>query len=205
MQATSVIHADDRKLAPDRNHARPVRKLPKPGPRRAQPHGGRRRRRPAISFDVNYRPALWDEPPGDLLRELAAAADIVFVGLDEASALWGATVHGPADVRDLLPDPRIVVVKDAAVGATAFHPGGATHVPSLRVEVVEPVGAGDAFAAGFLAALLGGGDAVRCLRSGHLTAASALTVAGDHGPLPDLATRERLLAADEMAWATAAR
>ena len=162
-------------------------------------------RRPAISFDVNYRPALWDEPPGDLLRELAAAADIVFVGLDEASALWGATVHGPADVRDLLPDPRIVVVKDAAVGATAFHPGGATHVPSLRVEVVEPVGAGDAFAAGFLAALLGGGDAVRCLRSGHLTAASALTVTGDHGPLPDLATRERLLAADEMAWATAAR
>jgi 2-dehydro-3-deoxygluconokinase len=162
-------------------------------------------RRPAISFDVNYRPALWDEVPGDLLRELAAAADIVFVGLDEASALWGATVRGPGDVRDLLPDPRIVVVKDAAAGATAFQAGGAAHVPSLRVEVVEPVGAGDAFAAGFLAALLDGGDAVRCLRSGHLTAASALTVTGDHGPLPDPATRERLLAADETAWAAAGR
>lgn len=160
--------------------------------------------RPAISFDVNYRPALWDEPPGGLLRELADAADIVFAGLDEATALWGA-VREPADVRELLPSPRILVVKDAASGATAFHPGGATHVPSLRVEVVEPVGAGDAFAAGFLAALLGGGDAVRCLRSGHLTAASALTVAGDHGPLPDLATRERLLAADEIAWSAAAR
>jgi 2-dehydro-3-deoxygluconokinase len=161
-------------------------------------------RRPAISFDVNYRPALWDEPPGDLLRQLAAAADIVFVGLDEAAVLWGAAVREPADVRDLLPSPRIVVVKDAAVGATAFHSGGAVHVPSLRVEVVEPVGAGDAFAAGFLAALLGGGDAVRCLRTGHLTAASALTVTGDHGPLPDPATRERLLAADEAAWAASA-
>ena len=42
---------------------------------------------------------------------------------------------------------------------------------------------------------------MRCLRSGHLTAASALTVTGDHGPLPDLATRERLLMADEAAWA----
>lgn len=161
-------------------------------------------RRPAISFDVNYRPALWDEPPGGLLRQLADAADIVFAGLDEATALWGAAVRAPADVRYLLPNPRIVVVKDAAAGATAFHPGGAAHVPSLRVEVVEPVGAGDAFAAGFLAALLGGGDAVRCLRTGHLTAASALTVTGDHGPLPDPATRERLLAADEAAWAAAA-
>jgi 2-dehydro-3-deoxygluconokinase len=159
--------------------------------------------RPAISFDVNYRPALWDEPPGGLLRQLADAADIVFVGLDEAAALWGAAVREPADVRALLPNPRIVVVKDAAVGAAAFHPGGTAHVPSLRVEVVEPVGAGDAFAAGFLAALLGGCDAVRCLRSGHLTAASALAVTGDHGPLPDAAARERLLTADEATWVTA--
>ena len=106
----------------------------------------------------------------------------MFVGLDEAAALWGAAVRAPADVRALLPSPRVVVVKDAARRRHGLPPGGAVHVPALRVEVVEPVGAGDAFAAGFLAALLGGGDAVRCLRSGHLTAASALTVTGDHGP-----------------------
>lgn len=157
--------------------------------------------RPAVSFDVNYRPALWDEPPGDLLRELADAADIVFTGLDEAAALWGAAVREPDDVRALLPNPRIVVVKNAARGATAFHGDAMTFVPALRVVVVEPVGAGDAFAAGFLAELLNSGDAVRCLRSGHLTAASALAVAGDHGPLGDAATRERLLTADEAAWA----
>jgi 2-dehydro-3-deoxygluconokinase len=44
---------------------------------------------------------------------------------------------------------------------------------------------------------------VRCLRSGHLTAASALTVTGDHGPLPDVAARERLLTAGDAAWARA--
>jgi 2-dehydro-3-deoxygluconokinase len=159
--------------------------------------------RPAVSFDVNYRPALWPEPPGDLLRGLADAADIVFVGLDEAAALWGSAVREPADVRALLPGPRIVVVKHAAFGATAFHGGAVTLVPALRVDVVEPVGAGDAFAAGFLAELLNSGDAVRCLRSGHLTAASALTVTGDHGPLPGFATRERLLTAGEAAWARA--
>lgn len=161
--------------------------------------------RPAISFDVNYRPSLWDgdEMAGDVLRGLANAADIVFVGLDEAVTLWGTAVREPADVRALIPSPLIVVVKNAALGATAFHGDAMTHVPALRVDVVEPVGAGDAFAAGFLAELLNSGDAVRCLRSGHLTAASALTVTGDHGPLPDFPARERLLSAGETAWARA--
>lgn len=40
-----------------------------------------------------------------------------------------------------------------------------------------------AFAAGFLAGLLRGEPTERCLRLGHVTAASALSVIGDHGPL----------------------
>jgi 2-dehydro-3-deoxygluconokinase len=141
--------------------------------------------RPVISFDVNYRPAVWREPPADLLRRLAQSADIVFVGLDEAQALWGAALHDPDDVRALLPSPRILVVKDGATAATAFHGDTRTIVPALPVEVVEPVGAGDAFAAGFLAGHLRGEPADHCLRRGHLTAASALSVTGDHGPLLD--------------------
>jgi hypothetical protein len=55
-------------------------------------------------------------------------------------------------------------------------------VPALKVGVVEPVGAGDAFAAGFLAGLLRSEDPVRALRLGHLTAVSALR--GHLGPRP---------------------
>ena len=154
--------------------------------RRQQPGQGSARPAPAVSFDVNYRPAVWrGRDPGDLLRKLAQAADIVFVGLDEAQALWGAAALADAhDVRALLPDPRILVVKDGGTAATAFF--GREHVtePALHVDIVEPVGAGDAFAAGFLAALLQGRTARHCLRSGHLTAAAALRVTGDHGPLP---------------------
>ena len=113
--------------------------------------------RPAISFDVNYRPALWDEPPGDLLRELADAADIVFVGLDEAAALWGAAVREPADVRALLPNPAHRRRQGRRSRRHGLPPAAPRMCPSLRVEVVEPVGAGDAFAAGFLAALLAPG------------------------------------------------
>jgi 2-dehydro-3-deoxygluconokinase len=140
---------------------------------------------PAVSFDVNFRPAVWqDRDPADLLRGYAQAADIVFVGLDEAQALWGTHLANAEDVRTLLPGPHILVVKDGAIAATMFYDEAQVVVPAPRVDVVEPVGAGDAFAAGFLAALLQGRSAVHCLRSGHLTAAAALSVTGDHGPLP---------------------
>lgn len=158
----------------------------------------------ALSFDVNHRPALW--PPGTaagVLRDLADRADIVFVGLDEAQELWGAALE-PADVRELLPRPRLLVVKDGGRAATAFGEDGACSVPAPRTEVVEVVGAGDAFAAGFLAGLLRDGDRERALRLGHLTAASALQVTGDHGPLPDGDRIARLLDLSAREWAAKA-
>jgi 2-dehydro-3-deoxygluconokinase len=162
------------------------------------------RERPyAVSFDVNFRPALWDEPPGGVLLGLAARADIVFVGLDEAQALWGGGLGDAPAVRALLPEPAVLVVKDGGRGATAFLGPEQVTVPALDAEVVEPVGAGDAFAAGFLAGLLRGDDPRRALRGGHLTAVSALRVTGDHGPLLAAPLRERLLAADEAQWSRA--
>ncbi|MBK3568650.1 sugar kinase [Streptomyces sp. MBT62] len=158
----------------------------------------------AISFDVNHRPALW--PPGTaatVLRDLADRADITFVGLDEAQDLWDADLE-PAGVRHLLPHPRLLVVKDGGRSAVAFGAEGTWTVPALGTDVVEPVGAGDAFAAGVLTGLLRGEDMERALRLGHITAASALKVTADHGPLPDSARIERLLALTADEWAAAA-
>lgn len=158
-----------------------------------------------VSFDVNHRPALWSDgsAPG-VLHDLANRAELTFVGLDEAQALWGADLADAADVRALLPGPGILVVKDGAHAATAFYGTAAHTVPARAVEVVEPVGAGDAFAAGFLTGLLRGEPPVRALRLGHLTAGAALRVTGDHGPLPDRARIERLLDATEARWAAPA-
>ncbi|MFJ6070377.1 sugar kinase [Streptomyces sp. NPDC093065] len=157
----------------------------------------------AVSFDVNHRAALWppDTAPS-VLRELADRADIVFVGLDEAQDLWGAGLT-EADVRRLLSRPRVLVVKDGGRGATAFTEQGVCTVPALATEVVEPVGAGDAFAAGFLAGLWNGTGLTRALRLGHLTAGSALKVVGDHGPLPDEGTVAAMLALAEQDWCQA--
>ncbi|MET7701866.1 MULTISPECIES: sugar kinase [unclassified Streptomyces] len=158
--------------------------------------------RPLVSFDVNHRPGLWrDGEAPRVLLGLARGSDLVFVGEDEAEAAWGVT-GGPAAVRALLPEPRVLVVKEGARGATLFDGDTATFVPALHVDVVAPVGAGDAFAAGFLSATLRGLSARERLRHGHLMAAAALTVAGDLGTPPGRDHADRLAALDEGAWET---
>ena len=133
-----------------------------------------------VSFDVNYRPALWPVPDAaPVLAHLAGRADIAFVGLDEAGVLWGAATAG--DVRALLPGPRVLVVKDGGTGAVSFGPSGTVFVAAPAVDVVEPVGAGDAYAAGYLYGVLRDLPEPARLRLGHLVAAAALRVTGDVG------------------------
>jgi len=130
------------------------------------------------SFDINHRAGLW--PAADaapVLARLATLADVVFVGLDEAQRLWGCVA--PGDVRALLPTPSVLVVKDGGVGATAYGPAGAVFAPAMPVDVVEPVGAGDAFAAGYLSGLLDGLPERDRLARGHEVANAALSSVAD--------------------------
>ncbi|MGW6565505.1 sugar kinase [Streptomyces sp. NPDC054975] len=79
-------------------------------------------------------------------------------------------------------------------------PDTATTVPAPRVDVVAAVGAGDAFAAGFLSGTLRGLDARERIRHGHLAAAAALTVHGDLAAPPARDHADRLVALDEEGW-----
>ena len=131
-----------------------------------------------VSFDVNHRAPLWDAASAaPVLLELARSADVVFVGRDEAETLWGTA--SPSDVRALLPDVPELVVKDGDVGATAFVGADAVFEPALVVELVEAVGAGDAFAGGYLAGLLSGDAIADRLRAGHERAARTLQTTTD--------------------------
>lgn len=138
-----------------------------------------------LSFDVNHRPVLWAQgEAGPTLLTLSRRADVVFVGLDEAQTVWGCRTA--ADVRKLLPDPARLIVKDGDIGATEFaRDGGAdtadsiTFVPAIPTDVIEPVGAGDAFAAGYLAALLDDDDATARISAGHARAHLVLRSTSD--------------------------
>ncbi|PNG93233.1 sugar kinase [Streptomyces malaysiensis] len=169
--------------------------------------------RPLVSFDLNYRVSLWRkgeaeqnaEPGPAVLLGLARRCDLVFVGEDEAEAVWG--VRGPEAIRAALPEPEVLVVKQGGAGATAYarRPDGTdaiTFEPALRVDVVAPVGAGDAFAAGFLSGTLRGLPVAERLRHGHLMAAAVLTVPGDLGAPPARERADHLVALDATRWGT---
>ena len=154
------------------------------------------------SFDLNWRPALWpSETPGQFLADVANRADIVFVGLDEAEAVWGLST--PADVRATLKRPKYLVVKDGAEGVHTFVSGAVYHEPALRGTIIDPIGAGDAFAAGFLYGLVKNPDDIqRCQRLGHIVAMSAVTSPNDVGRVPDWATINRMLDLAPHDWAS---
>ncbi|WP_404820780.1 sugar kinase [Streptomyces malaysiensis] len=169
--------------------------------------------RPLVSFDLNYRVSLWRkgeaeqhaEPGPAVLLGLARRCDLVFVGEDEAEAVWG--VRGPEAIRAALPEPEVLVVKQGGAGATAYarRPDGTdaiTFEPALRVDVVAAVGAGDAFAAGFLSGTLRGLPVAERLRHGHLMAAAVLTVPGDLGAPPARERADHLVALDATRWGT---
>lgn len=159
------------------------------------------------SFDVNYRRALWPDraTAAATLLAIAQRSDIVFVGLDEATALWDQTTE--QQVRELLAVPRVLVVKDGPRRASSFEHGNAVHVAAPPAVVVEVVGAGDAFAAGWLHGYLIGMDATERLRLGHLVAGISLSSATDHGQFPadarELEEMARNHNADGSSWAPA--
>src|SRR2546423_806556 len=159
---------------PGRRRAAARSRRPSAGARRTwaaleAPRAGR-----LVSFDLNWRPMLWRDRDPAVLRELVNAADIALLGADEAEVAFGT--GDPDELRRLFPGPGTLVVKDAERVVTALSAdGGAGPVAesALAVEVVEPTGAGDAFAAGYLAGTLRGFDQRRRLRLRHLAPASA--------------------------------
>lgn len=110
-----------------------------------------RARGSVVSFDVNHRDAVWRgrDARAAYLR-LAPLADVLFAGEEEAALLVGE--GAPMEMAERLRalGPREVVIKRGANGAIALDDDGECTAPAVVVEVVDTVGAGDAFVAGYL-------------------------------------------------------
>lgn len=139
-----------------------------------------------ISFDVNFRSKLWEaETARPELETIVAGADLVFVGDEEARALWGEDDTAVVGERFASLGAGEIVVKHGAEGASHWLDGTITASGGFRVDEVDPVGAGDAFAAGYLAARAWGGDTRECLRVANAMGAICVTTPGDYEGLPD--------------------
>ena len=116
-----------------------------------------------ISVDPNVRPAF---APNEAVyrRNLDAAlglADIVKLSLADLAWLRPSVAPSAFAAERLAAGAALVVVTRGPLGATAYRGGDVVDVPAPSVQVVDTVGAGDAFMAGLLAALAAGGLVLR--------------------------------------------
>jgi 2-dehydro-3-deoxygluconokinase len=153
-----------------------------------------------ISFDVNLRRLLWsDEEAATVLAPLLTRATVVFGSPDELAAVAGVAddATGAAAAAVLHERGLPTVIAKLGDRGALLHDGSPTGllVAALRVaQVVDPIGAGDAFCAGFLAARLDDLEDAIALRWAVACGAAAVTVEGDMDGLPDRVTLDRLLA-----------
>ncbi|MGY1823179.1 sugar kinase [Geodermatophilus sp. SYSU D00079] len=137
-----------------------------------------------VSYDVNYRSRLWEPAAARAASEaLFPHVDVLLVGDDEARALWGwdddTGLERLADAG-----PGEVVLKQGARGCTALVDGERLTSPGFPARQVDPVGAGDAFAAGYLAASLWGAEPAGRLRTANAMGAFCVQGLGDYEGLP---------------------
>lgn len=139
-----------------------------------------------VSFDLNFRRALWSEAEAQpALAALVEQAEVVFAGADEAAIITGT--RDPLDAALALEQlgPRQVLIKLGADGCLARIDGSTHELGAPRVAVLDTVGAGDAFAAGYLADLIAGAGPEQRLATAVAAGAWAVTVSGDWEGMPD--------------------
>jgi 2-dehydro-3-deoxygluconokinase len=137
--------------------------------------------------DPNLRSGLWGSGRAvELIGPLLAGADLVLGGEEELRA-FAAGGSGEALARSIAAlGPSEVVVRRGSRGAGVLNPreGWLTTAPEA-VPNVDPVGAGDAFTAGYLAARLAGASAEDRLEAGARCGAAVAASLGDTAGFPD--------------------
>lgn len=139
-----------------------------------------------FSFDPNYRARLWDEETArKALVPIMEHADLLLMGHEDARAVLCAEGAEECLRSAASLGPRVVVLKQAEAGAMALAGGELLRVPPSPVQqVLDPVGAGDGFDAGFLSGWLRGLDLAGCLSLGAKVGARAVEVFGDYHGYP---------------------
>jgi sugar/nucleoside kinase (ribokinase family) len=141
----------------------------------------------SVSFDPNLRLNLWpdQEEMRGMINTVAARATVLMPGLVEGRLLTGASE--PDDVAQFYLSRGVqeVVIKLGAAGARGWTAdGGTARSRSFPVSPIDTVGAGDGFAAGYLAAFLGGGSLQARLDQGAAVGALVTTRRGDLAAMP---------------------
>jgi len=145
-------------------------------------------------FDLDWRETLWTEPAdyGRLVRHAAGHANVLLGGASE----FAAAGLEPRDALALGPD--LVVVKRGGEGAAVLDRDGERQVTRVEVPVVNGLGAGDAFAAAFGAALIDGLDAAESAKRANAAGAIVAARLSCSTAMPTAAEIDLLLAGGQI-------
>lgn len=148
-----------------------------------------------VIFDPNLRKKLWSEEKArTVLLEIAALADIILPGVDEGKFMFGESDPNKLGQLFLQHGAKLVVLKVGAKGAYYFTDNSSDLVPGFPVEtVIDPVGAGDGFAAGVISGLLEGLPIEKAVLKGNAVGAMATQIPGDFEGLPEIEELERFM------------
>ena len=141
----------------------------------------------SVSLDTNVRLKLWPkEKARTTLLPLCKMADLVFTSGPDSKIILG--IDDPSEIARTLHKNGVttVVVKLGEKGAYASSKGETAAEPKVRMSVEDPTGAGDSFAAAFLATQLKGWKLKDSLRAASATAALVVGVRGDYENIPDM-------------------
>jgi 2-dehydro-3-deoxygluconokinase len=149
-----------------------------------------------VSFDTNIRLKLWpcEEKARETLLPIMRETDILLTEPEDAEILIGESEPNKIIEKMLSMGPKIVAVKMGEEGAIASNGKETIMKPGFKVPVVDVIGAGDAFAAGFIASILEGRSLEDALAFGNAAGALVVTVRGDIENLPTKDDIERFLA-----------
>lgn len=138
-----------------------------------------------VSFDPNLRLKLWSiEEARKTLLPMAELADYFMPGWDELQLLY-ETQDWEKVAERLTALKAISVVKSKGDRTIVLHDGRMDEVPFYSADnVVDTVGAGDGFCAGFLAGIVKGMSPVEAVRLASVTGSLAVQMRGDWEALP---------------------
>ena len=149
-----------------------------------------------VSFDTNIRLSLWSKQEAQkTLLPMLKKADIVFTEPSDAEILLGT--RDPEETAEALFSIGVetVAIKLGEDGAVAFTKEKSVRKPAFKVPVVDVIGAGDAFAAGFISSIIRGQSLEKALEVGNAAGALVVTVRGDIENLPSSEDIQKFLAA----------
>ena len=154
------------------------------------------REAPVVSFDVNYRARLWKpDEAREVILGFLPRVRYLFAGAEEARTVFGLT--GPpegliAGLARLAPAATVILLQGEA-GSVALD-GTRLYRPTRRhsVQVVDPIGAGDAYVAGFLWSLRRNRSLQEAVDAAAAVAAIKCSLWGDIAPITPADVEEAL-------------